>query len=67
MDEPEEMSAQDLVEKVIVEATSLKASLGNQEASGKDSLDGAIRLRILTGELCHRIVADRKEGKTRDA
>lgn len=67
MENPEEMEAKELVVKVIEEATGLYKSLGSAPAQGKDALDMAIRMRILTGALCHRIVADRKEGKPKDA
>jgi len=63
----EEISARGLVRKVIEEAMRLELSLDSKEPSGKDALDSAIRMRILTGELFHQIVSDRKEGKQKDA
>jgi len=66
-DAHEEISVRGLVRKVIEEAMGLERSLDSKEPSGKDALDSAIRMRILTGELFHRIVSDRKEGKQQDA
>lgn len=67
MGSPEEMSAKDLVRRVIEEAKSLEGNLQSPGASGEDIFDSAVRMRILTGTLCHRILNDRKEGKPQDA
>lgn len=64
---PEESTTRDLVLRVIEEAQILSGSLDSGGSSDRDPLNSAIRMRLLTGEICQRLIAERKEGKPKDA